>query len=89
MGLSLLQVYILPTIRINGGQYRGKLAYAEVLRAICASYSDGTEKPPPCGKVADDSCRPGSPGVEDCKARCGSAASHAVRSLVKDAWLAR
>ena len=25
------EVYILPTIRINEGQYRGKLSYAEVI----------------------------------------------------------
>ena len=33
-GARILQVYILPTIRINDGQYRGKLSYTEVLRAI-------------------------------------------------------
>ena len=37
------EVYILPTIRINDGQYRGKLAYTEVLRALCAGFTKGTE----------------------------------------------
>lgn len=35
------QVFILPTIRINGVQYRGKMATAEVLRALCAGFSAG------------------------------------------------
>ncbi|KAK9795904.1 hypothetical protein WJX73_006236 [Symbiochloris irregularis] len=61
------EVYILPTIRINGGQYRGKLAYTEVLRALCAAFEDEQKQPPPvCLKVADDSCRPGSLGDAMC-----------------------
>lgn len=45
-----LQVFILPTIRINGVQYRGKMATAEVLRAICAGFSAGN-MPQACSKV--------------------------------------
>jgi hypothetical protein len=46
----LLQVFILPTIRINGVQYRGKMATAEVLRAICAGFVAGNT-PQACSKV--------------------------------------
>lgn len=45
-----VQVFILPTIRINGVQYRGKMATAEVLRAICAGFSTGN-MPQACSKV--------------------------------------
>ena len=45
-----LQVFILPTIRINGVQYRGKMATAEVLRAICAGFVAGNT-PQACTKV--------------------------------------
>ena len=45
-----LQVFILPTIRINGVQYRGKMATAEVLRAICAGFVAGNT-PQACSKV--------------------------------------
>lgn len=63
---AVLQVYILPTIRINNGQYRGKLAYTEVLKAICAGFSKGSE-PPVCLRVSEDSCRPGSMGEATCR----------------------
>ena len=64
------QVYILPTIRINDGQYRGKLSYTEVLRAICAGFTKNAE-PKACMRVAvDDSCRDGSVGHSTCAARC-------------------
>ena len=45
-----LQVFILPTIRINGVQYRGKMATTEVLRAICAGFTAGN-MPQACSKV--------------------------------------
>ncbi|KAK9804195.1 hypothetical protein WJX72_000406 [[Myrmecia] bisecta] len=61
------EVYILPTIRINDGQYRGKLAYSEVLRAICASFKRD-EEPAVCLNVSDDDCREGSVGDATCKA---------------------
>ncbi|KAL3159117.1 hypothetical protein ABBQ32_011113 [Trebouxia sp. C0010 RCD-2024] len=60
------EVFILPTIRINNGQYRGKLAYAEVLQAICAGFSYGAE-PSVC--VQEDTCREGSQPDTDCKSR--------------------
>ncbi len=63
-------MYILPTIRINDGQYRGKLSYTEVLRAICAGFTKNAE-PKACMRVAvDDSCRDGSLGQTTCGARC-------------------
>ncbi len=61
-----MQVFILPTIRINNGQYRGKLAYAEVLQAICAGFSYGAE-PSVC--MQEDTCREGSQPDTDCKAK--------------------
>jgi hypothetical protein len=65
-------VYILPTIRINDGQYRGKLSYTEVLRAICAGFTKNAE-PKACMRVAvDDSCRDGSVGHSTCAARCAA-----------------
>ena len=68
-----MQVFILPTIRINSGQYRGKLAYKEVLTALCAGFSKDNE-PEVCLRVAEDSCRPGGPGDTACKSRCDSPA---------------
>lgn len=61
-------MFILPTIRINSGQYRGKLAYREVLTALCAGFSEDNQ-PEVCLRVADDSCRPGGMGDSVCKAR--------------------
>lgn len=73
---TLRQVYILPTIRINDGQYRGKLSYTEVLRAICAGFTRNAE-PKACMRVAvDDSCRDGSLGHSTCAARCAPAFSN-------------
>ena len=67
-----LQVYILPTIRINNGQYRGKLSYTEVLRAICAGFTKNAE-PKVCMRVSvDDSCRDGSLGQTTCALRSGA-----------------
>ena len=62
------EVFILPTIRINHGQYRGKLAYSEVLKAICAGFTKNNE-PDVCLRVAEDDCREGSVGDRECKAR--------------------
>ena len=68
-GARILQVYILPTIRINDGQYRGKLSYTEVLRAICAGFTKNAE-PKVCMRVSvDDSCRDGSVGQTTCAIR--------------------
>ena len=62
------QVYILPTVRINAAQYRGRLGYSEVLKAICAGFTRGAE-PQACLRVAEDDCRPESPGDNFCKAK--------------------
>lgn len=64
-------MYILPTIRINEGQYRGKLHYGEVLRALCAGFNKNDE-PAACNKVGDADCRVGAPGDVDCKNRCSA-----------------
>ncbi|KAK9843909.1 hypothetical protein WJX84_009562 [Apatococcus fuscideae] len=62
------EVFILPTVRINHGQYRGKLAYSEVLKAICAGFTKNAE-PDVCMRVSEDDCREGSVGDRECKAR--------------------
>ncbi len=62
------EVYILPTIRINTGQYRGKLSYYEVLRAICAGFNKHNE-PAACNRVGEDDCRIGAAGQRDCASR--------------------
>ncbi|KAL4443975.1 hypothetical protein ABPG75_011712 [Micractinium tetrahymenae] len=62
------EVFILPTIRINGAQYRGKMATAEVLRAICAGFVEGN-MPQACSKAMDDACMVGGKGYQDCAAR--------------------
>lgn len=64
----VVQVYILPTIRINDGQYRGRLAYTDVLRAICSGFSRGAE-PEACLRITTDACRAGSPADAACKAK--------------------
>ena len=63
-----LQVYILPTIRINNGQYRGRLSYNDVFRAICAGFDHNAE-PELCARVGEDSCVVGSPGDKACRAK--------------------
>jgi hypothetical protein len=62
------EVFILPTLRINGAQYRGKLAVVEVLRAICAGYADGN-RPAACDRVVDDACMQGGKGWSECAGR--------------------
>lgn len=62
------EVFILPTLRINGAQYRGKLAVGEVLRAICAGFQKDN-RPPACDRVVDDTCMMGGKGYTDCAAR--------------------
>ncbi|PRW50883.1 vacuolar-sorting receptor 3-like [Chlorella sorokiniana] len=62
------EVFILPTIRVNGVQYRGKMATAEVLRAICAGFTAGN-MPQACSKAMDDACMQGGKGYQDCAAR--------------------
>ena len=67
-----LQVYITPTIRINNVQYRGRISYSEVLRALCAGFNKNSE-PGLCMRVAEDDCRVGSPGDTVCSAKCAPA----------------
>lgn len=62
------EVFILPTIRINSVQYRGKMATAEVLRAICAGFAAGNT-PETCSKAVDDPCMQGGKGYQECSAR--------------------
>ena len=62
------EVFILPTLRINGAQYRGKLGVGEVLRAICAGFDEGN-RPAACDRVVDDACMAGGKGAAECAAR--------------------
>lgn len=66
-GSTVGEVYILPTIRINNGQYRGRLFYNDVFRAICAGFDHNAE-PELCARVGDDSCAVNTPGDRACKA---------------------
>ena len=62
------EVFILPTLKINGAQYRGKLAVVEVLRALCAGFEVGN-RPAACDKAVDDACMVGAKGYVECAAR--------------------
>lgn len=62
------QVFILPTLRINGAQYRGKLAVGEVIRAICAGF-EAANRPGACDHAVDDTCMVGGKGWTACRAR--------------------
>jgi hypothetical protein len=66
-GKGVGEIYILPTIRINGGQYRGRLSYTEVFRAVCAGF-DRNAEPELCARLSDDSCLADSPGEKACAA---------------------
>lgn len=66
---SVGEVYILPTIRINNAQYRGKLAYYEVMRALCTGFSKD-EEPQACLKVQENECIAGGPGDLECRKKC-------------------
>jgi hypothetical protein len=60
-------VAILPTIRIQGKQYRGNLEAGGVLRAVCAAFPTGAE-PPVCNEpwVSEDECLEGNEGWQAC-----------------------
>lgn len=63
------EVFILPTIRINGRQYRGRLAYDDVLTAICAGFPAEGRRPAICSAAASgDACRAGSAAALACGA---------------------
>jgi hypothetical protein len=68
-------VAILPTVRINGKQYRGALEPGPVLRAICAGFPSGAE-PGVCNErwVSDDECAPGGAGDLACRAAANATA---------------
>lgn len=68
LSLQIGEVYILPTIKINNAQYRGKLSYTEVLRALCSGFNKNNE-PAACNSVGEDDCRTGAHGDTDCRAR--------------------
>jgi hypothetical protein len=63
----VLQIAILPTVRINHKQYRGALESASVLRALCASFPAGHE-PSVCNEdwVSENECEEGSTGWQAC-----------------------
>lgn len=62
------EVFILPTLRINGAQYRGKLAVKEVIRALCAGFDAGN-RPLACDHALDDTCMVGGKAYVDCASR--------------------
>lgn len=63
-------VHIIPTIRINGNQYRGILEASSVLRAICSGFPLGQE-PHVCVRewVSEDECKRGEIGYLTCNNR--------------------
>lgn len=65
------KVSIIPTIRINGQQYRGTLTSANVMRALCGAFPMGQE-PEVCNMewVSEDECREGASGWLACRNRC-------------------
>ena len=63
------EVFILPTIRINGRQYRGRLAYDDVLTGICAGFPTDGRRPSICSAASSgDACRAGSAAALACGA---------------------
>mmetsp|Transcript_29301 Transcript_29301/g.64826 ORF Transcript_29301/g.64826 Transcript_29301/m.64826 type:complete len:785 (+) Transcript_29301:192-2546(+) len=72
--LSTASVSILPTVRINGQQYRGNLDVAGVLRGLCSAFPEGRE-PAVCLEkwVSEDECETGGQGYNAC--RVGDAAA--------------
>jgi hypothetical protein len=60
-------VAILPTVRIQGRQYRGSLEAGSVLRAVCAAFPAGQD-PAVCREpwVSEDECVEGGEGWRDC-----------------------
>mmetsp|Transcript_30581 Transcript_30581/g.76515 ORF Transcript_30581/g.76515 Transcript_30581/m.76515 type:complete len:721 (+) Transcript_30581:167-2329(+) len=63
------EVSILPTIRINGKQYRGALRWDKVLRGLCSGFPKDQE-PPVCNdpNVTPDECQTGNIGANECAA---------------------
>ncbi|PNW86726.1 hypothetical protein CHLRE_02g095111v5 [Chlamydomonas reinhardtii] len=73
--LGISGVSILPTVRINGRQYRGSLDVGGVMRAICSGFPAGQE-PAVCnqGWVSEDECAPGGVGYLACMSGDGGVA---------------
>lgn len=60
-------IAIMPTVRVNGKQYRGTLDGPSVLRAVCSGFPTGME-PPVCNEewVSDNECKIGGEGWNAC-----------------------
>mmetsp|Transcript_11383 Transcript_11383/g.20587 ORF Transcript_11383/g.20587 Transcript_11383/m.20587 type:complete len:737 (-) Transcript_11383:220-2430(-) len=61
------EVSILPTVRINGRQYRGALKWDKVLRGLCSAFPKDNE-PDVCNRpnVAPNECEDGGVGATKC-----------------------
>lgn len=66
-GGTVGSVTIIPTVRINGDQYRGSLTASEVMRAICSGFPLGSE-PHTCNMewVSENECKAGDVGFAEC-----------------------
>lgn len=63
------EVSIVPTLKVNGKQYRGRLATSDVLRAVCAGFARGA-RPGACdSQDTGGACAPGSAPQRACAAR--------------------
>lgn len=60
-------IAIMPTVRVNGKQYRGTLDGPSVLRAVCSGFPTGME-PTVCNEewVSDNECKVGGEGWNAC-----------------------
>lgn len=60
-------IAIMPTVRVNGKQYRGTLDGPSVLRAVCSGFPTGLE-PAVCNEewVSDNECKIGGEGWNAC-----------------------
>lgn len=70
-GAAASAVAILPTVRVNGKQYRGSFEAGGVLRALCAAFPAGAE-PAVCNEawVSEDECEEGGEGWRACNNGC-------------------
>lgn len=65
---TVTAITLMPSIRIDGVQYRGRRDDAGVTRALCAAFPLGRE-PALCNDeaVSEDECRPGGEGYVRCR----------------------
>ena len=81
---SVSEVSILPTVRVNGGQYRGSLEKMHVLRAICSSFPLN-EEPEVCNDYdktnAVDECEEGAEGFMECAANSDSGKTRCINTF--------